>query len=94
MRYLAEIVGVFAGLSVLAKTAVSYVKYKRTQATLRTAYFSGGQLDGAEKRLPELPTLVTHGEEVYRREHDDGHTAIYVYADSIKGDDVSALEIT
>jgi hypothetical protein len=94
MRFLLEIAIIWIFLCGLAVVSVMYLKQRRGQAQLRSAYFSGGQLDGATKKLGELPSLVTHGEEVYRKEHDTGGEAIYVYVGEVRGEDITNYEIT
>lgn len=93
MRYIAELVSVMAGLSVMAKMTISYVNKQRAKETIKTAFFTGGEMDGKKKQLKELPVLITHGEEVYRREHDDGRTALYTFAADLHVDDVSTVEV-
>jgi hypothetical protein len=73
VRYLLEVLVLFIGLSALFVLALKWIKVRRQ---ITVAYFSGGQLDGGERKMRELPTLVTHGEEVYRKEVG---APIYIY---------------
>jgi hypothetical protein len=89
MSFALEILLVVLGVAAAGYFIDRYVRARRDLRGTRTAYFSGGSLDGTTKPVHELPKTLTHGDEIYRRDSVGPKEGIYVYVGTV--DDPHAL---
>ena len=66
-----------------------YLKAKGARRELKDAYFSGGSLDKQTRRLPELPPVLTHGEEIYRNQGG----GVYLYVGTLADESSLSYEV-
>ncbi len=93
MRYVAELLLLIGGLGAAGYFIDRYLRARRELGRRHTVYFSGGQLDGQRRQVPELPKTLTHEDEIYRRDHVGPSEAIYVYVGSVDDPNVLSYEV-
>lgn len=89
MRIALELLLLIGGLVAAGFFVDRYIRARSARPQLRTAYFSGGSLDGQEKELEQTPKTLTSGDDIYRRDEVTPRGAIYVYVGTV--DDPKAL---